>query len=328
MAISLLAVAVIVSAETGVRSMVGRLGPAPEWPTAEMGEKGDQLARLGSVDLLFMGSSVASFGIDPSVIQGAVPGIANSYNAAVPFGSFEVQRLWFEAAIKPNVSARIVVIEISPSVLLYRSKASFVPEMVRSIGYRHGAGQELGPVFDSALVRYAPYLRDPLKLAALGLRGTESIVFDDGQGRNCEPYRSTGEQRTLMADDFAASMADSAFVPLAELERLVKSLQTDDVIFAILPVHDDFFEFDPMLRPQWEKGLAAALSLAADWEIGVIDAGALEWPTGLFSDPLHLNPAGAERLSEVVAAGLTALSTGQPTEFRDRRYDGSDCSER
>lgn len=328
MVIALVALAVTAFAEVAVRAIAGRLGPPPEWPTSEMDVKGAQLAGLDSVDLLFLGSSASSFGIDPSVVVDSLPGAQSGYNAAVPFGSLEVQRLWYESAISPSVRSRTVFVEISPSVMLYRSKNPLVPDMLKSVGYRRGVGDGFVGLAGSALLRYRPYLRDPVELAGqlAGRQGVE--VFDDGQGKRCQPYSFPSELRRLMVEDFEASIGDQDFVALTDLDRLVEGVQADRVIFLVLPLHEDFIDSDPMIRFAWDRSLAAALMLAAEHEIDVIDATGLAWPSDLFSDPLHLNPAGAERLSEFVAVSFDALSSGESARYRDRDYDGRDCGER
>ena len=327
----LLAVAVLVVAvgEGAVRALSPRIGPPSGWPTLEMDIKSEQLKPLDAVEVLFLGSSSMSEGIDPSVV------VANSalvnlrtYNAALPFGSLEVQRFWSEAVISDKLSVDTLVLEVSPSVMLYRSKDSVAIDLRLSKPYRQLTKSSPGLLDRSRLVTYASKLRDPVAVARWLIEGPPRIALTDGQTPVCRPFQVSKEYRDLMAQDFSASELDSGFDAQDDLRLLVNEVQAKRIVFLIFPVAEEFYQIDPRLRPEWERELAQVLEFSRNQGIAVIDGLSIPWRQEFFSDPLHLNPAGAERLSEFVAGALDSIKTGNPSTFADRTYDVEDCGER
>lgn len=321
-------VLVVSVAEIAVRTLSFRIGPPPEWPTLEMDIKSEQLKVLDAVEVLFMGSSSMSEGIDPSVVVANSAVTKLSYNAALPFGSLEVQRLWSQAVISNRLSVDVVVVEVSPSVLLYRSKDSVAIDVRQSKPYRRLTGANLSVLDRSNLVTYASELRDPVAVARWMIVGPPRLAMTDGQTPLCRPFQMSEEFRNLMALDFVGSRLDSGFDAQDDLRLLVDEFPASRVVFLIVPIAEEFFQIDPRLRPDWERELAQVVEYSVDREITVIDGRSVPWPQKFFSDPLHLNPAGAERLSELVAGALDSIESGDPSTFVDRFYAVEDCRER
>ncbi len=324
----LVAILVVAVAEGMVRAFSFRIGPPPGWPTLEMDQKSEQLKARDDVGVLFIGSSSTSVGIDPSVVVANSTAIDSSYNAALPFGSLEVQRLWSQAVMSDKVSVDVVVVEISPPVMLYRSKDSVAIDMVGSNPYGRLTGRNPGILDRSSLVTYAPDLRDPVAALRWIMTGPPRPTLSDGQTPLCRPYQFPKEFRDLIVSDFAASAQDRRFVALDDLRSLIDGLSARRIVFLIFPVAERYFEADGRLLPSWERELAQGLVFARDRDIAVIDATSIPWPQKYFSDPLHLNPAGAERLSEFVAGALDSIESGEPSLYTDRAYAVDDCRER
>jgi hypothetical protein len=195
-----LTLAVLLTAEVGVRLVEDRLLPPPDWYTPEYGIKQEQMDDLedgGGSSIVFIGSSVIDTTLDPAGLT--APGDRPAYNAGLIGANLEMVDRWSELVVEPALRPDVVVLGVS-SRDVNRNGAALetqTPGFYRLPAMRRLLGRESIPEQIerragelSRLVRYRTVLRRPL----------ESIGRYDGPDRNLPMNDDRGMERHLRSN--------------------------------------------------------------------------------------------------------------------------------
>jgi hypothetical protein len=310
--------AVLVAAEVAVRLVEDRLPPRSGWISDEYPQKIDQMDALaagGGVDVVLLGSSVVDVSVDPAGLAGAA-GRRGAYNAGLIGATPEIVEAWAHvvSTLRPDVAVVAVSSRdlngngagMRSSTELFRRSAGGR----RLLGTQSTADRIEWWLDDHvALLRHRQSLRRPL----------EALTSYDPPDRNSTRLTRLGFETHLAASTYRSDETTSAFFrrePLRDwavtddqrgaLARLATSLEDQGirVILLDVPVTDDYVSLHPEGAADVAEYAAAIDALAVDADAEVLRPGI--WPEELFSDPLHLNGAGVERLTAELRAYLAA----------------------
>jgi hypothetical protein len=309
-------VATLVLAEVTVRLVAGSLPPPAGWPSDEYPQKDDRMAELagdGGAGVAIVGSSVADVSIDPT----ALPHPRGAYNAGLAGATAWIVDVWTRRLVVPQLDPDVVVVAVSSRDLNDNGLGvSGRDESFRtSRGGRHLLGTESTAdrverwlAERSALVRYREVLRRPLE-AWTGYeppgRDAFGAITDEGLLTEVleHPYRDDDDTRTFFRTeplrDFALGGEQQA-----AFERLVTALVADGrrVIVVDVPVTEDYVEAHPAGSSDMAAYRAVVDRIVAAAGAELVRPGI--WDEALFSDALHLNGAGVERLTALLAEVL------------------------
>lgn len=318
------ALLVNVGAELVVRWRVGELPEPTLWSGPEMGVKEQRigvLERHRGASVLFLGSSTVDAGVDPSRL-GIEEVNRPAYNAATGAGSLDMIDFWARHVAVPRLDPDVVVLgvvsrELNPNNPEFRSleRAFFTSKAVIRLAGRESLLEQIERKVESwsVLVRYRTVLREPSNLWNDGPDGQTygEIVADDGQyegflGGTYSP--STKVSRFLQRNavhDFVVGARE--IERLRDLVRFVKGSGAR-VMVVNMPVTADYVDLHPAGGLDYDDYLGSLEEAAATAGAPFVDVGV--WPDELFADPVHLNAAGAARLTELLGLELRQLLAG------------------
>jgi hypothetical protein len=311
-----IALAVILLAELGVRLVEDRLPPTPDWFTPEYGLKQEQMAGLAArtdgASVVFIGSSVIDVSIDPTKIDAPVTADRPAYNAGLIGANLEMVDVWSGHVVEPALHPDVVVLAVSSRDVnrngagLESQTPNFykLPAVRRLLGTESILERVERRVSDvSRLVKHRNELRRPL----------EAIFGYDSPDRNLVDNAPLGQELHLLdvparfdpaVDSFFRAEPLLNFVPsetqFGAMRRTIKRLQGAGVRVIVLdvPVTAQYIALHPRGAQdylQYEVGLNI---LAAQTGAELVDTGT--WTQPAFSDPLHLNRLGADELTALV----------------------------
>lgn len=231
------ALATVLVAEVAARVVSGAAeAPALRWHDRPTQVKAEQLAGLGDVDVVVIGTSMAQQGLVPDALGDALD--ASVYNAALNGGVPAVMEPWLLDEVVPRVHPDVVVWGLSALDLSLAYGDAIVDAYETAPATRTGILGEADRTASrfSVLVRDRRLLRDPSALfgsaaeqAQQEQEAAETLVGDDGERIAFEPDRSHARQRETQAritpflvdrDDLAA-IARTADALRGEGRRLV-----------------------------------------------------------------------------------------------------------
>ena len=326
------AVIVVLLAELGVRVVASHLPQPQTWPTPEAQEKIDQLSSWqGShphVGLVVGGASMADVAVDAGDVAGAVgPGEAG-YNAALEGSPLAAIAPWLTKVVVPRLRPRVVVLGLSPIELNPNvageaaTDASFlsVDPIARALG-RESWLQRLnrwaGDV--SYLFRYRTQLRAPSSwTTARPAHPDNPALTADGRDLRFAPL-TMSQFDTVFTNlrDLEAQIARTEFdrftvgpQQVAQVGSLVRQLRAEGaaVVVVDLPVAPEALGLMPRGDADRQAVATSLANISQQTGARFIDAGV--WPDTLFADPIHLNAAGASRLTSRLRADLSGAAGG------------------
>jgi hypothetical protein len=310
----LLTILVLVLAEAGARSVVPRLPEEPVWGTGQLDIKVAQMARLGTADVVVVGSSVGGVAVDPVRLEelGAGP----VYNASIVGSSPRTWERWLGEVVLESLQPRMVVLVVSPRELNDAGveQAAALTAYVESEGRRRHLGATAPwhetVLSSSALVSHRGVLRQPSTWAGLlGARDPSASAERIGaQGENLTrrswAYRNTEEFQLLAATPALHDFATGG-IEIASLERTIAAVRSAGAVPVVVDMVVLESELlDGRLHARFAEGHAALAE-----GMGRHDVPVLHPPRWLrdpvhFGDPFHLNGAGTERFTAWLAAAL------------------------
>lgn len=305
-------VVALLAVELGARVAAGHLPDPQVWSTPETQYKVEQMERLaerGGAEVALVGSSIIDVGVDPSQLGPDV------YNAALGAGSIGMVADFTRAVVVPRLDPSTVVIGISSRELNGNATSMAVTEAEfrRAPALREALGTE--NIFDrltrwassvSVLVRDRAVLRDPDHwLGDAGEEWGPTATDDRGYflGFRDRSYRfgPAGAQllRRGALENFALGTEE-----IATLRDLVTGLTADGrrVVLVVTPVSADYVATYPRGTTDHEAFLGVVRDLARDTGVTLVEAGIFE--EAAMADTLHVNAAGAQRLTAMVADAL------------------------
>lgn len=312
-------VLLLLGAEVVVRVVEDRLPPPSGWISDEYPMKIDQIDDLaddGGVGVVLLGSSVTDTAVDPALLGDAATGGRGAYNAGLIAATPVITETWAGELVVPRLRPDTVVIAVSSRDLNgngagmrsqdERFRSSLGGESLLGT-HSLADGVEWWLLEHSALVRNRESLRRPI----------EAFTDYDPPDRNATEITELGFETHLLdeqyrSDDVALDffrrepLRDFAVTDdqLDALRRLVAHLEDGGVRVVLLdvPVTEDYIELHPRGADDMAAYEEAIDEVAAETGADVLRPGV--WPTELFSDPLHVNGAGVERLSAELDAYL------------------------
>ena len=277
------------------------------------------VATVGPPDVLIVGSSRALYGIDPDTLEAALSarrelGPVNVYNLSVNGATAQVLNFMLQRLLTPDQLPRVVVWGTgSRGFNSARFDATFA-NVLDSPGYRAAlAGNR--PAFDlrqQAIVQ-------PSGLTSKGFLPVPT-VFDPAQ------YYQRFPQVAGRFDGFynPFNLDGVQTVSFRSLTSFLRTRQIE-LVMVNLPLSSDFLDafrlnleqrFQRFLQSEGQRSDFQVVDLLTQWRSR----------NDVFSDPSHLNQAGADAIAQQLAnhpALLGALNRAQPAErsggLRDRR---------
>ena len=305
-------VTVLLVAEVGVRLLTDVLPPPAGWPTDEYplkDERTEELAGDGGVGVVVVGSSVADVSVDPAGLDHA----RGAYNAGLVGATAWIVDAWTRELVVPRLDPDVVVVAVSSRDLNDNGAGVALSDGLfrRSEGGRRVLGtestaDEVERWLDerSALLRYREVLRRPFEAwagydppdrdaAAITELGLETHLLDE---RYADRAFAVDFMRREPLRDFALDgVQEAAF------ERLVTGLVADGrrVVVVDVPVTQDYVDAHPRGEQDMDDYRAVVDAVVARTGAELVRPGV--WEPSLFSDPLHLNGAGVDRLTDLLA---------------------------
>jgi hypothetical protein len=310
----LLAVVTVLLVEVGVRV----LDPPPplEFSSVEAQVKAEELAafgRAGGGGTVFVGSSVADVALDPARFEAATGG-APAYNASLLGADLRSIELWVRHVVVPEAAPSRVVLALNCRELngaeaaqdAYFRDFATAPAMARLRG-EEGALDRLDGWAGrwSELVRYRSVLRAPDSLVGDDRRSGVNLELVAG-GYNAayrdRSYPAPGDlHQVLFPGDMTRFEVDAELV--ASLDRTLGWLGERGIDAAVvhMPVTEDWLSYMPGPAAYDECNRVMA-DRAAAAGVPFVDGRILD--RALFADPIHLNGAGSDQVTDELAAEL------------------------
>lgn len=299
---------VVLVAEGTVRVAADRLPDPQRWSTPETQYKVAQIAALGEARTVAVGSSVVDVALDPEVLG------PDAYNAALGAASIGMVDTFTREVVLPRLDPDVVVVGLSSRELNQnapeqrRIEADFLdaPAVRHLLGTESALGAAERVAGDvSQLVRYRSVLRDPDNWVdprpawdgtVTGPRGLYLGFL--GQHYDGGPAVLRRLQRGSLHDYEVGERQ------VATLRALLAELRSQGrrVLLVTTPVTRDYVDLLPGGAAAHERFTALAEQVASHAGAEFVDAGV--WPDAFMADPLHVNRAGVERFSDLIATAL------------------------
>lgn len=323
------ALAVLLLAELGVRQVHAELAPPPLWPNPFADLKSEQMDDLGQADTVLVGSSIVNAGLDPDRIAAAAGLDADHgiYNAALPQSPVEQWPLWYLDVVAPHLEPTCAVLGISVRDWnATNERQDLVDEFRASEGYQRTVGTAgwLSRVDEllsgqSLLLRYRSVLRQPG--SALQWAQGEDVdgwprrdVGDQGRYRNFDDvtYEATPDRIARLEK---GAMAD--YEPGGRKARALAHLLDGLAVRGIRPVvarmpalQEVMVEQDLLTEDDVARTAEQLEQVAADHGAVTLADSGLDDRSELFADEYHLNEAGMQAVSEWVGRELADTPCG------------------
>jgi hypothetical protein len=314
----LVAVVLVLLAELAVRAL--ELPPPNGFFIEEAQIKSEELADYGDAGgggTIFVGSSVADVAIDP-VRFAAATGDARAYNAALLGADIHSIELWLDDVVVPDAAPSRVVLGLSCRELngveveqddYFRDFAG-APAMERRRGEERVLDRlDRGVGGWSELVRYRSVIRNPASVFGDDRRTAVNMELRAGGYNSAYRNRTYPGPEDLHRALFPGAMTRFEIDPerTATIERILARLQDQGIDAAVvhLPVTEDWLSYMPS-RQAYEacdRALAASASAAG---VPFVEGRVLD--RTLFADPIHVNAAGSDQVTDDLAAALGPAS--------------------
>ncbi|HEU5082085.1 MAG TPA: hypothetical protein VFU14_02005 [Acidimicrobiales bacterium] len=298
----------VLVAEGAVRAAADRLPDPQRWSTPETQYKVDQIAGRAGVRTVAVGSSVVDVALDPEALG------PDAYNAALGAASIGMVDTFTRQVVVPRLDPEVVVVGVSSRELnrnapeQRRIEADFldapaVRELLATESTLDTAERVAGEV--SALVRYRSVLRDPESWLDPQPAWDDTVTSADGLylGFLEESYEAGPAvlRRLRRGPLHAFEVGDRQ---VATLRALLSDLRSQGrrVLLVATPVTRDYVDLLPGGQADHERFTALAERVARRAGAEFVDAGV--WPERLMADPLHVNRAGVQRFSDLIATAL------------------------
>lgn len=313
------ALVVLLLAEGAVRAGRSSLVEPDAWPSPELQKKYDQIGHLAASrrrpDVVLVGDSMMDAGGDPAGLRLAVPE-ASFYNASLAGNTLPVVADWTTRIVQPRLHPRVVVVgfssnELNPRVLepgsgvgAYRGS-----RVVRAAGGRGSPVDRADAFFreHSLLYRYRGSLRRPF-----ATRVVDPDVFDPGltaDGQNTafsdRGYLERGGPAQAQVVIRGVTAALEGFNVNLEnvtiLQEMIRAVRRAGarVLLVAMPVTADLIASHPRGDTDYQAAMSAFSGAAERSGATFVQPGV--WPNAVFADPVHLNAAGAARLTAYLA---------------------------
>ena len=323
-------VAVFAAAELTVRWLEPQLPIVRAGDAAQMVLKAERIERIAAsdpnVDVVFFGTSMMDSAVSPEAFLASSPSIDSTYNAGVVGAPTATQVRWAEEIVLANLDPDVIVLGIHPIDLLLTDvlNLNIQPQQADVVFGRVLRETKKGPIGDAerflydqvALVQQRGNLRRPQLVTEAAWNqvvGNEPKRFiplrDEDDWRpllsplgesalfHGETFRITPVQEQLRAN-----MRADAF-SVADLHRLFEVTLGEGarVVVVIPPVPVQAWQEVGIDLSALSAGTALIRSIAADFDVPVLDFSFAGYPNEAFADLVHMNERGADRFSRELA---------------------------
>lgn len=309
----------LVLAEVSVRLLADQLPPPEGWPTEEYAEKVDQIRALerdGGAGVVAFGSSVMDVSFDPAQLAtDAAP--RGAYNAGVLGTSPSVINRWAHLGVLDALRPDTVLVGISSRDLNANGVATRgldqlfldAPEVQHLLGTESFADRIQRRLEKwSSLVAHRESLRRPLQ--STGAWTPEAFVLDlTPRGFDAELADDTYRADAQLQDFYRANLLHDFRLSQAQikaLEQFLTELENEGTraVVVDVPVTELYVTLHPRGAADVDDYEAAIAGVAERSGAELVSFG--RWDSALFADPLHVNGAGATRVTTELGDYLEA----------------------
>jgi hypothetical protein len=276
------------------------LPPASIWPTPETQIKHDQLSHLGSIDVVFLGSSITEVAIDPTALREQA-GTGLVYNAALPFSTPFSNELWLDDVILPRFTPSLVIIGL-PAWSSGETPDSdpVLAGIQAALDYEHG--HRLADRF--ALFRNSGVASEWDQRRAWETLAESGSINDLGQQTGYSD-RTLADATPLELPSAGTEMSDQEAQGVARMVSRLESLG----IAAIVMIEPGHYP-GSSIGVDEDSYVASVKSHSTEWGVQIWDTYHMGWPDSMFADRAHFNRLGTAAFTERLAAMVRELATG------------------
>ena len=322
--VSLAAALVFIAlAELAVRAGASRLPEPQTWDAPEAQVKYDQMAHLSRAHqtggIVLLGTSLMDVGVDSALFAAQTGQRLPVYDASLAGGTLETVRWWYAHVVVPLLHPKVVIFgytsrELNPND---PDAAKLSTRFFQSPAVHHLAGTEtlmerLERVGDrvSYLFRYRRLLRQPSEtlhhrtaldiqrpVISAGGQATSFVTF----GYNRSPlipafFRQTVTYRFAVGP----SQVATALGALSDIRA-----SGAGALLVDMPITSDYIGLHPNGWADWARYEQAMNSIVTRSRVPEVPAQL--WTPAYFADPIHLNGAGARRLTAILVARVRGM---------------------
>lgn len=331
--LAVVALVVVGAAELGVRAIAAHLPPPTIGDTQELVEKKQQMearADAGATEIVFLGNSTMDAGVDPEAFVASSTQLDSAYNAALLGLPLDTQARWFEEVVSPVLQPDVAVLGMNPVDVLQSYYTNSELAVVNASFHTRFREIEDGPTAalnraaysSSYLYRYRGSLRAPSHIVdaihdtltgaeTIGIWARPSGFFDDNIGPSGAilVYRDremSGGVSSKLVEDLSRTLdSDLRQGRIQHLVAQVRASGSDPVI-VVPPVALRTLAEAGLDADRWREVASQVADAAAELGVPVVDLSTDDYPPTHFSDPIHLNAAGAQRFSFDLARAIDA----------------------
>jgi hypothetical protein len=321
------ALAVILSAEGGVRAVNKALPEPIEWYDQHAQVKVEQMDRFDRrgrrADVVFAGTSQVFRGINPTVFDQTSDDETFSYNAALLSGLPPIMERWLLEEVEPRLKPRVVVWGLSSIDFHERRYGRPLKSYESAPATRKGLMASLQRMSGRLLelVKFRATLRDPEQWQSIrnGRDKTPGPVEKarekmDSRGHSPKLRLNLPEEeeRARLRDKVLRGY-DVSDRGTKSITRIVRTLERRrvDVVFVWMPVRRGYVDAHPRKESDFEEAERHLAILAERLDVPFLDMSD-SIKTKKFTDYHHLGKDGAEQLSRKLRRKLDRLVDLQP----------------
>ena len=317
------AVAVVLLAEFAVRAEASHLPEPQRWNAPEAQVKYDQMKLLSRAHqtggVVLLGTSLMDVGVDPALFAAQIGHRLPVYDASLAGGTLESARWWYTHVVVPLLHPKIVIFgftsrELNPND---PDAAKLGTQFFESPAVHQLAGTEsLMELLDrtgdnvSYLFRYRKLLRKPSEAlhhrTALDIQ--RPVISPGGQATS---FVTSGYNRSPLIPAFFRQTVTYRFTvgpsKVATVLGTLHDIKASDAstLLVDMPITREYIGLHPNGWADWAAYEQAMTSIVS--QSGVAEMPAQLWTPPYFADPIHLNGAGARRLTGLLVTRIRGM---------------------
>ena len=317
-------VLVLLLAELGARWLAPQLPGQLIWNNQFTQDKSEQIARVGSVELAYVGSSVTNAGIDPRLVSEA-SGWGIGYNAGLPSTTPSVWKVWSRDLVFPDLCPNVFVLGIS--IRDYNDNnigvAPAVSKYVQSAGRLQLYGERTGISLEEQVGEYSAFiavrsrLRQPEKVGRFLLWGSvpewpATSLTEEGRYLSWDDnvfVAPTPEGATWLRDRVFVDFSTGGSEDRAVREMIEEAQQLGMAVAVVrMPaMNDGIVDLLPDGQADLDEFEQQLVALGVDFNVPVIMFPDMDNTEGSFGDLYHMNLTGTTEFSRRLGEELSRV---------------------
>lgn len=319
------ALAVLLTAELALRAAGGAIPPPAHWGDPFADAKVDQIRRMGTADVVFVGSSIANAGLDPVPLEEL--GL-RSFNAGQPGTGLRAWRGWLDEVLLPELHPELVIVGVS---IRDYSDANLDAGWVRlneAPAFRTRTGEatalerlDVWASQQSRLVSRRSALRQPATTLAWA-RGEQIDGWPQQQLTRSGRYLGYDDREYAERQSRDDRLREHSFVDfragprstdmLGEILQLVRGRGAEPVVVRMPAMEGRLVERDLLPADEVERYPGELRRVTAEQDVLLIDLADHNDRPELFADYYHLNRTGVRTVSAAIVEALQASGLTEP----------------